>query len=68
VVAFANGAVTPRAAVLEQMADKASGLGIVTFEKQARKITIDCWPYLTDPSAPDAKQFPGWPVTIDVPS
>jgi alkaline phosphatase D len=54
--------------VLEQMTDKASGLGIVRFDKRARKITIECWPYLADPSDSAAKQFPGWPVTVDVPN
>jgi len=68
VVAVANGAVAPRATILEQMADKASGLGIVRFDKQARKITIECWPYLVDPTVPGAKQFAGWPVTVDVPA
>ncbi len=68
VVAVANGAIKPRAAILEQMADKASGLGIVRFDKQARKITIECWSYLVDPTAPGAKQFAGWPVTVDVPA
>jgi hypothetical protein len=65
VVAVANGAITPRAGVLEQMTDKASGLGLVTFDKKNRRIKIDCWPYPGDISA---KQFPGWPVTVDVPS
>jgi phosphodiesterase/alkaline phosphatase D-like protein len=68
VVAVANGAIQPRATVLEQMADKASGLGIVRFDKTARQITIECWPYLVDPTAPGVKQFAGWPVTVDVPA
>lgn len=67
VVALANGEIKPRPGVLEGLADKASGLGIVRFDKARRKITIECWPLLVDPTAPDAKQFAGWPVTIDIP-
>jgi phosphodiesterase/alkaline phosphatase D-like protein len=68
VVAFVNGAKQPRQTVLEQMTtDKASGLGIVRFDKAARKVTIECWPFDVDPTAPDAKQFAGWPVTVELP-
>ena len=44
---------------------RASGLGLVRFDKPRRKITIDCWPLLADVGRPDS-QFPGWPVVIDV--
>ncbi len=26
---------------------------------------IECWPRWSDPSQPDAKQYPGWPITIN---
>lgn len=65
VLAVKNGAAEPRRPVLELMQDRASGMGLVRFDKQQRKITIECWPYLADPSKPGT-QFPGWPVTIDV--
>lgn len=67
VVAVANGAKQPRPGVLEQMTDKASGLGLVRFDKGARKVTIECWPFDADPTAADAKQFAGWPVTVELP-
>jgi hypothetical protein len=51
--------------VLEKLQDKASGLGIVRFDKRNRKITIECWPFLADPTQPGT-QFPGWPITFDV--
>jgi hypothetical protein len=66
VLAVANGAQKPDASgVLGLMTQKASGLGLVRFDKRRRKIRIDCWPYLTDPADGQSEQFPGWPVEID---
>ena len=45
--------------------DRATGYGIVRFNKAKRQITIQCWPRLSDPSAKDVKQYPGWPVTFN---
>ncbi len=64
VLAVANGAVKPRPGVIESLIDKASGLGILRFDKARREITVECWPLATDPTAPGAKQFPGWPQTL----
>jgi alkaline phosphatase D len=64
VLAVANGAVKPRPRVLEMLQDRASGLGLVRFDKPRRKITLECWPLLADVTRPDT-QFPGWPVVID---
>ncbi len=44
--------------------DRAPGYGIVTFDTEQRKITLACWPRWQDPSAPDARPYPGWPITI----
>jgi hypothetical protein len=65
VIAVANGAIEPRKGVMEAMQDKASGMGIVRFDKPNRQVTFECWPFMADPTQPDT-QFPGWPVTIDV--
>jgi phosphodiesterase/alkaline phosphatase D-like protein len=65
VLAVVNGAKQPRHPVLEKLHDKASGLGLVRFDKKNRKITIDCWPFLADPLQ-TGTQFPGWPVTFDM--
>jgi hypothetical protein len=65
VLAYANGAVKPRTDnILENLEDKASGLGIVRFNHAKQQITVECWPLLADPKR-DA-QFTGWPVTVDV--
>ena len=42
----------------------ADGYGIVRFNKKRRTITMECWPRLVDVSRKDAKQCPGWPVTV----
>lgn len=43
---------------------KAAGYGLVRFTKSTRAITMECWPRFVDVTKPDAKQFPGWPITI----
>ncbi len=45
--------------------DRATGYGIVRFNRKNRQITIECWPRLSDPSKPAARQYPGWPVTAN---
>jgi len=42
----------------------AAGYGIVRFKKSTREITMECWPRHVDVTSPDARQFPGWPITI----
>jgi hypothetical protein len=64
VLAVANGAEKPRGGVLQQMQERASGLGLVRFNKPKREITIECWPYLADPTE-SGTQYPGWPITIN---
>jgi alkaline phosphatase D len=67
VLAVKNGAVKPRQGDVKLLLDdKASGLGIVRFDKKNRRVVVECWPYLADVTKPDT-QMPGWPVTIDVP-
>lgn len=62
VIAYVNGKETPRTPVLENMLDKASGLGIVRFDKPNRTATIECWPFNADVSK--EPQSPGWPVKV----
>lgn len=66
VLAVKNGVEQPSGnGVLQTMEERASGLGIVRFDKTKRTITIECWPYLADPTQPDT-QFEGWPVTVSM--
>jgi alkaline phosphatase D len=64
VLAVKNGAIQPRSGDVRQfLDDKASGLGVVRFDKRSRSITIECWPYLADVTR-KGTQMPGWPVTV----
>jgi len=45
--------------------DRATGYGIVRFNRKTRDIKIECWPRWVDPSKENAKQYPGWPITIN---
>ncbi len=63
VVAVANPALTFAGGLLEREVQKSAGYGLVTFDKQQRKIEIGCWPLLVDPTAENS-QFAGWPVKI----
>jgi hypothetical protein len=66
VLAVKNGAVEPRRGDVRQLLDdKASGLGVVRFDKKNRSITVECWPFLADVTR-EGTQMPGWPVTIDM--
>jgi len=44
--------------------DRAPGYGIITFDRIDHTITMANWPRWVDPSAPGAKPYPGWPITI----
>jgi hypothetical protein len=42
----------------------ADGYGLIRFKKSTSEVTFECWPRYADVTKPDAKQFPGWPVTV----
>ncbi|MBN1344530.1 MAG: metallophosphoesterase [Phycisphaerae bacterium] len=48
----------------DKLTTRAAGFGVVRLDKKTRRITLECWPRNVDVSAPDAKQYPGWPKTI----
>ena len=43
--------------------DRATGYGIVRFNKNTRDITVECWPRQANPKKD--KQYDGWPITIN---
>ena len=61
-----HASANPRATGIQPalLHDRVTGYGIVTFDKAAESITIECWPRHVDPSRDDARQFEGWPVTV----
>ena len=48
----------------DKLTTRAAGFGIVRFNKPQRTIRMECWPRNVDVTAPDAKPYAGWPVTI----
>ena len=44
--------------------DRATGYGIVTFNKAERTIHTECWPRFIDPAKEPNGQYMGWPLTI----
>ncbi|WP_339925594.1 alkaline phosphatase D family protein [uncultured Cyclobacterium sp.] len=44
--------------------DRATGYGIVTFDKKGKEMTMECWPRYVDPKANPNGQYEGWPVTV----
>jgi len=42
--------------------DRATGYGIVRFNKNTRDITMECWPRQANPKTD--KQYEGWPIVI----
>ena len=43
---------------------RATGYGIISFDRATRKITIANWPRWVDAAKPGAQPYPGWPITI----
>lgn len=44
--------------------DRATGYGIVTFDKAARTMKMECWPRYVDPEKEPEGQYRGWPITV----
>lgn len=45
--------------------DRATGFGVVIFEKADHKITLQCWPRKALPNQQDIQQYDGWPFVIE---
>ena len=45
--------------------NRVPGYGIVRLNRKTRDIVIECWPRWSDPAQPGAKQYPGWPITVN---
>lgn len=44
--------------------DRASGYGVVTFNKKRRDIQTECWPRQVNPKQEPNGQYRGWPITV----
>jgi len=61
VAAVADPLVTGRQPAL--LYDRATGYGIVRFDRKTRDITLECWPRFADPNSLEGKPYPGWPIS-----
>jgi alkaline phosphatase D len=43
---------------------KREGYGILRVDKAANVFRIESWPWQTDPTAPGAAQYNGWPYNL----
>jgi len=48
----------------DRLSTRSAGFGIVRLNTKKRAITMECWPRNVDITSPEAKQYPGWPLTI----
>jgi len=62
-IAAANPSKEPNGG--DKLTTRAAGFGVVRFNVRTRKITLECWPRNVDVTDPSAKQYPGWPFTLD---
>ena len=59
--------ITMHAYANRESGSNGDGYGLIKFKKSTNEVTFECWPRDVDVSQPDAKQYPGWPVTIRFP-
>lgn len=45
--------------------DRVTGYGVLDFNTQTKKITLQCWPRFANPLKDQADQYEGWPIEID---
>ncbi len=43
-----------------------AGYGLIRFNKSENTATFECWPRTMDVTKPQAEQFKGWPITINL--
>ncbi len=45
-----------------------AGFGLIRFRPATRQVVFECWPRGADLRQGNARQFPGWPITVDLAS
>jgi phosphodiesterase/alkaline phosphatase D-like protein len=48
----------------DKLTTRAAGFAVARFNKKERTVTFECWPRNVDITDPQAKQYPGWPLTV----
>ncbi len=63
-IAYANP--HPQRGKIGEKEGWADGYGLIRFQQKSKKVAFECWPRFSDVTQADSKQFPGWPVTIEL--
>jgi len=58
--------ITMQAYVNPESPSSGSGYGLIRFRKDTKQVVFECWPREVDVSSVMAKQFVGWPITVDL--
>ena len=61
-----NNKITMHAYVNPDAEANGAGYGLIRFNKSENTATFECWPRTADVTKPEAEQFTGWPITIDL--
>lgn len=59
-----NNKITMHAYVNPDSNSNGAGFGFIRFKKETKEVAFECWPRYEDVTKKEAKQFPGWPITI----
>lgn len=58
--------ITMHAYVNPESPSDGGGYGLIRFNKSDKTVTFECWPRYEDVTKPDAEQFTGWPMTVNL--
>ncbi len=61
-----NNKITMQAYVNPESTSRGSGYGLIKFKKAANQVVFECWPREVDVSTDTARQFTGWPITVNM--
>jgi|AntRauTorckE5430_2_1112549.scaffolds.fasta_scaffold09970_3 hypothetical protein len=61
-----NNKITMHAYANPDTKSNGAGYGLIKFMPKEQKAVFECWPREVDVSSPEAKQFRGWPITVEL--
>ena len=61
-----NNKISMYAYVNPESNSKGGGYGLIRFNTESQETTFECWPRYVDVTQPDAQQFEGWPMTVNI--
>jgi len=61
-----NNKISMYAYVNPESNSRGGGYGLIRFNIKSNEATFECWPRYVDVTQPDAQQFEGWPMTVNI--